>query len=464
MRTCRSILFLILISAGFPVVAQLYAPDRSACLKAGYASNTGNDSVYIFHRPAFKETNTITLRAESVDGTTGWSFIWSLYNTNTREYDIIPKADAGSSSTIDTISVFSGYRVIMTKGAVSDTFRAWILFDDFDVTVTNKDAADTVLAGYRDCKSVTLISDTIIFPLSYPEPGTGNTIYIKNNYTFQWKADKEESDDPSGVSFIGRIYNPPYKDTWYMVTVTDNFKLARIDSVFCPAITSKPNLTFEHVKLSDPLEYPDKLYQYYYDVDALSAPGKFRFDFSKSEHSIWYKLDFGDTLNYIAETDTAVIVHEYEKPGEYTAKLYTLSPEPYSCPDSVVLEKAIVLDHVTEDIIKLPNVFSPNGDMNNDVEELYIDNNIFRSYGEVSVFDIEITIVDRIGKKVHYYSGNMRDWEGWNGNVMGSNREAPNGVYYYCLTVQFFGTTEENPLLHHMEVTKKGFIHLYREN
>jgi len=37
-------------------------------------------------------------------------------------------------------------------------------------------------------------------------------------------------------------------------------------------------------------------------------------------------------------------------------------------------------------------------------------------------------------------------------------------VYFYCLTRYFYGTEEEDPTLHRMEKTSKGFIHLYREN
>jgi hypothetical protein len=378
---------------------------------------------------------------------------------------LVPKADAGMSSVIDTISVSSGYRVIMTKGAKSDTFRVWILFNDFAVTVTNKDESRTVLSGDRNCKSVTLIADTLVFPLTYPEPGTSNRCDTVDKYHFAWKADNDLSDDPSGTSFIGRIYNPPFRDTWYTVTVTDAFKLSRSDSVFCPAIASKASMIAEHVSLFDTSEYPGTHYEYYYD-DGKSAPGKFRFDLSGSENSIWYKIDFGDSVRFETESDTDKIVHEYELPKKYTATLLTQSPEPYSCPDSFLVENIIELDADTTFI--LPNVFTPNGDSHNDIAKIFdpaadSKNNVFRST-DISVFYIDITIFDRIGNKVHHYVGNIRDWIGWDGNVMGSNREAPDGVYFYCINRYFYGTDEENSALHRMEKTSKGFIHLYREN
>jgi hypothetical protein len=446
------------------VNAQLSSRDKTIAFKAEYASNPGTDSVFIFNRKAYGDINAVTLQATSTDLTTGWSFLWSVYNETSRVYDLIPKADAGMSSAIDTISVSSGYRVIMTKGAESDTFRVWIVFNDYDVRVTNKDESGTVLSGDRNCKSVTLIADTIVVPLGYPEPEMNNRIDIVNKYNFSWKADNALSDDPSGTSFIGRVYNPPFRDTWYTVTVSDNFMLTRVDSVFCPAIASKASMKAEHISLFDTNEYPGTHYEYYYD-DVNSAPGKYKFDISGSENSIWYKIDFGDSLTYTTESDTEKIVHEYEQPKKYTAMLMTQSPKPYSCRDSFIIENTIELNDTT---FILPNVFTPNGDFHNDIATLFdpnaiSKNNVFRS-ADISVFYIDITIFDRIGKKVHQYSGNIRDWIGWDGNVMGSNREAPNGVYFYCIKWSFYGINKDDHQYHPMEKTSKGFIHLYREN
>jgi gliding motility-associated-like protein len=464
--TMKIVLLLLFFTAFSRISAQLSSPDKVSSFIAEYASSPETDSVFVFNRPVFNGINTITLRATSTDSTSGWGFIWSVYNEKTRKYDIIPKADVGLSSVIDTISVSSGYRIIMTKGPESDTFRVWILFNDFTVMVINKDDSGTVLSGDRNCKSVTLIADTLVFPLVYTEPGTNNRYDTVDKYHFRWKADNDLSEDPSGTGFIGRIYSPPFRDTWYTVTVSDDFGLSRIDSVFCPAIASKAYMTAQHVSLWDSLEYPGKSYHYYYNEEDKSAPGKFRFDLSGSENSIWHKIDFGDSLVFETESDTVKIVHEYERPKKYTAMLLTQSPEPYSCRDSFILENSIELDIAKFDVI--PNVFTPNGDFHNDLAKIYDlegtdKNNAFRSF-DVSIYTIDITIFNRIGNKVHQYSGNIRDWEGWDGNVMGSNREAPDGVYFYTITLHYIGTDEKDPALHDIEETHKGFIHLYREN
>ncbi|MBN2761890.1 MAG: gliding motility-associated C-terminal domain-containing protein [Bacteroidales bacterium] len=440
-----------------PADAQISSPDMDKSFKANYSSGNNTDSVFIFNQPEYNVGKTVTLVATSTDSTTGWNFIWSVYDNASHSYVIIPMAESGVSSDIDSISVSSGYQVIMTKGILSDTFRVWVLFNDFDVIVTNKNDDGEVLSGYRSCESVSLRADTNLIPLWYPEPGTDNSINVMNKYRFTWESDNDLSDDPKG-SVTGRIENPPFRDTWYIITVKDDFGLSRSDSVFCPAIRSKAFMTAEHVPLSDSAEYPGKLYKYYYD-DVNSAPGRFRFDLSETENASWYKLSFGDDQTFEIVSDTDKIVHEYKLPGKYTAVLLTRSPEPYACLDSFTVENSLELLSAE---FKLPNVFTPNGDLNNDVVKLYEENNVFRSE-DVSTFTIEITIYDRIGKKVHEYSGDVREWKGWDGFVMGSNREAPDGVYFYCLTRHFYGPSEDNPELISREEKDKGFIHLFRD-
>lgn len=76
------------------------------------------------------------------------------------------------------------------------------------------------------------------------------------------------------------------------------------------------------------------------------------------------------------------------------------------------------------------NVFSPNGDPWN---------NVFRvdsiGDGPVSIRNFKITIFNRAGQVVHEYNGDIRDWEGWDGTVKNSSREATEGNYYYVVEI-----------------------------
>jgi gliding motility-associated-like protein len=461
-KTGKSILLILFIVSCVLVEAQISAPGKDSGFKAEYPSNKGSDSVFIFNKPAFESERIISLLATSTDRSSGWSFIWAVYNYTSRSWEIIPKADIGMISTLDTITITSGYRVIMTKGAVSDTFIVWTLFNDFNVEILNKDDTGSVIFGDYNCNSVSLRADTTVYHMSYPEPGVDTVIPVTENYTLRWKASNEESNLPSN-RFITRVEGPPYKDTWYTLTVTDFYNLSRSDSVLCPAISSKASMTAEYVPLSDSLEYADRPYKYYYKDDSqLSAPGKYRFDISGSENSESFQIKFGDGDMIETQTDTDKLVHEYRLPGKYTATLITQSPAPFGCIDSIEVENIIELNPAE---IKLPNVFTPNNDGKNDIAKLYEeeDNDAFRSK-DVSIVVIEITIFNRIGKKVHAYKGNIRDWTGWDGTVMDSNREAPDGVYFYCVTYNFFGPEKENAVkLIYRQEEKTGFIHLYRE-
>ena len=469
-KTGKSILLFLFIISCVPVEAQISAPGKDFGFKANYPSNKGTDSVFIFNKPAFENERVISLRATSTDSSAGWSFIWAVYNYTSRSWEIIPKADIGMISTLDTLTVSSGYRVIMTKGAVSDTFIVWALFNDFNVEILNKDDTGSIIFGDYNCTSVSLRADTTVYRMSYPEPGVNAVIPVIVNYTLRWKASNEESNLPSN-RFITRVEGPPYKETWYILTVTDMYNLSRSDSVLCPAIASKASMTAIYVPLSDSVEYADKPYKYYYkDDNQLSAPGKYRFDFSGSENSISYQIIFGDGDIFETQTDSDKLVHEYKLPGKYTATLITQSPAPFGCIDSVRVENTIELNPADVNP-PLPNVFTPNADGHNDLAVLYSwgdenqdeVNNAFR-INDVSIVTIEITIFNRIGKKVHAYSGNIRDWKGWDGNVMDSNRAAPDGVYFYCITYSFFGPEKENSTkLIYRQEAKTGFIHLYRE-
>jgi hypothetical protein len=73
---------------------------------------------------------------------------------------------------------------------------------------------------------------------------------------------------------------------------------------------------------------------------------------------------------------------------------------------------------------------------------------------------MDISIYSRTGLKVHAFEGNIRDWGGWDGKIMNSNRDAPEGVYFYVIS-QLDAYQDHNDPIRKKEM--KGFIHLYRK-
>jgi hypothetical protein len=432
---------------------QIFSPEASDSFGAAYNVAGGTDRVFIYNIEKYQQERKISIFALSEDRQTGWNFDWSVYDHNAHTYIPIPGTSTGWSSTVDTISVTSGYQVTMTKGSVTSVYRVWLVFNDFQVVITNKDADNKLQFGYYNCSSLDLRSDTTAYPSYYYNPVNGNRIKIVNTYTIRWTTDNPEAGIPPS-KLITRVSNPPSEDTWYKVNVTDRFKLVRADSVFYVSIQSKAEMAPPVYMDLDSANYPGKMYQLYYDKDNRSAPGRFKFDISGSKNSVSYELKFGDGEILVTDTAGSAIEHEYKKPGKYTVTLTTKSDKPYECIDSVNADPEPELKY---GVFKLPNVFSPDGGLST---ENLNNNNIFRSE-DVSVVTIEITIFDRAGRKMHTYSGDIRDWKGWDGNVMNSSRKAPEGVYYWAVsTLIYFKDPVKDDI---KKEVYSGFFHLYRQ-
>jgi gliding motility-associated-like protein len=274
---------------------------------------------------------------------------------------------------------------------------------------------------------------------------------VFNNYSIRWTADNPDASIPAS-RLITRVNNPPSADTWYRITLTDRFDLKRSDSVIYKSIQPDASLTIDYVSLGDSTEYPEK-YGSFYDNDVLSAPGKYSFDFSASKNAVAFEIAFGDGETLETGKDTTKIVHEYQLPGKYKAVLFAKGEKPFECIDSVSREAELVFA-----VFRMPNAFSPNDDGNNDLLNI-TDNDVFRSE-DISVVSIDITIFDRAGRKVHEYMGNIREWSGWKGNVMQSDRQAPEGVYFYVISLLYAYEDENKPIGSQVQ---KGFVHLFRE-
>jgi len=326
--------------------------------------------------------------------------------------------------------------------------------NDLDVYITNKDEEDVLLFGYYNCSSLDLRADTTLTPLFYYNPVTKERINVRPNYTIRWNTDNPEASTPAS-KLITRVNNPPSEDTWYILTLSDPYDLKRSDSVFYESIQSEARLaTPEYIELNDETEYPGKNYGSYYNSGIYSAPGKFRFDMTGSRNLASYEIDFGDGEVFVSGADTLEVVHEYLKPGTYKVVLTTKSEAPYECIDSISETAALVYSKFA-----LPNVFTPNDDGDNDLISLENSNDVFRSE-DISVVSIDISIFDRAGLKVHEFSGAIRDWSGWDGKVRNSNRDAPEGVYYYVVSALYLYKEGENVM---SQETHKGFFHLYRD-
>lgn len=122
-------------------------------------------------------------------------------------------------------------------------------------------------------------------------------------------------------------------------------------------------------------------------------------------------------------------------PTETTQYVLTIT-DPLGCDDSDTINVEVLCKEII-----IPNVFSPNNDGKND---------IFKISGNNCIKDYQLSIFDRWGIVV-FETTNPENH--WNGRLLQTGREAPDGTYYYVIKGSG-STLKENQ--------QKGFITLIR--
>lgn len=130
--------------------------------------------------------------------------------------------------------------------------------------------------------------------------------------------------------------------------------------------------------------------------------------------SFW---DFGDST---FSTDNNPI-HTFDSSGKYTIKLIAYRTNTI-CVDSIIKESEIKIDD-NKDSLRIPNVFTPNGDGINDYFEIQNGENPCIIYKSLAIYS-------RWGDRVFEASGTYEQLR-WNGTKNGSDLGA--GVYFYVL-------------------------------
>lgn len=136
---------------------------------------------------------------------------------------------------------------------------------------------------------------------------------------------------------------------------------------------------------------------------------------NNSTNASTYQWSFGDGFQLNAST-TAGQQHGYVNPGEY---IVVLTASNGSCSDTDTL--LITVNPLPDPIVVIPNIFTPNGDNNNDTFFITV------SY----VKSVKVTIVNRWGDKMSDYDGVQAYWDGTvNGNI------ASDGVYFFTYEIE----------------------------
>ncbi|OQY05865.1 MAG: hypothetical protein B6I20_00220 [Bacteroidetes bacterium 4572_117] len=168
--------------------------------------------------------------------------------------------------------------------------------------------------------------------------------------------------------------------------------------------------------------------------------GPFELDVTFINTTSWatdFSWDFGDESELSSEESPS---HIYTYPDGKYVVLYTAKTDD-GCLDTYSDTIYVTIPDAVFN--KPPNVFSPNNDGANDIFKLDVDD----------IESLEGWIYSRWGKTVCKWKSVEEGNNGWDGKIMGSNREAVSGVYYYYIrAIDYHGN----------EIIEKGSLHLFR--
>ncbi|HEX2921407.1 MAG TPA: gliding motility-associated C-terminal domain-containing protein [Bacteroidales bacterium] len=417
------------------IQAQLSAPGRNAVRFTTYQSSPlVKDQIFIYCSPSGNPVG--VLSASVMKGSPPYNFSWYKWDDATKSFSNNILNSSGVTSSINNLGE-GGYRLVVS-GGYDTTYTAWIVFD--------RPAAASARVKQKLCDRLALDGDTstAIHQFYYRDIANGNILYIKNDLSFIWSAQPvtfipapELLLDPVIQNFQAqpnRIYRLPVENTTFKITVNSLGCRSEASFLYEP-IHVKADFSADPTKGEAPLEvtFTDK---------SVRANSQYTWDFGEKNRDGSRKLrTFKEDSLFIFESP---FTHTYYRPGEYTVKLEVRNKN--YCIDSVTLETKINVDKSKLDI---PNVFTPNGDSQND----------FFIVESTSLRYLKVEIFSRSGVLVYRFLGegeSLSSWQGWNGNVKETSAEASPGIYYYV--IEALGWDD----IKYDSKPQRGFVYLYR--
>lgn len=402
-----------------------------------YKNSPGETPLFVFYQiNQVLKSGSLTA---TLPGSDTINFEWSKYNPAISGFDPTFSSDIGAiSSTVSNLEE-GGYRVRIWGGASIDTsMMVWVMLDHFKAEL-EKTEDDKVPAYKSTCELLVMTGFVTPDTFVYYDPVFHDTNTRIIDFKFLWTSDNVDLRIPNDTIVLDPniTYQPPYKDTWYILTATDDLGMVEVDSVHYESIQTKAEFTVEYLdKVSE--EYDADLTESW-SSETGSTDARLTVKFiNESENGASFEWVLLDTLGGIKESETTYNVEEmveftYETADEYYYP-YLVSGSEELCIDTFHLEEAIF---VVPSQLVIPNVFTPNGDGVND----------YFIFKHQSLQSCKVTIVDRNGKVAYQREiGDIYGWDGWDGNMLESNRRAPEGQYYYVVEAMGYDGEEYKDL------------------
>ena len=417
---------LLVFSGNFVAGQSLKSPTSSFSESTAYLVFSGKDSIFYFC--GVKDNQSGSLKAASSGQTV--TFIWEKFNPVSGNFSFISNETAVSSVLNNLTN--GCYRVSFRENGVDYILRAWVM----NSWVESAGSVTTSNCEYFQLHGSATGSDFIYYDLS-----SRQAISLDPSYKYVWYSE--------GLPFAAiqdpQVYDPPAKNTAYMLKVTNRAHCVVSTNVTYVSIVTKAKFSWTTTQKSDP-EFTNP--QAPLDVKFVNESengdsGKYEWFLFKEKSQIEEEAKTAVKLDSIMEhlnDDNPTNTYEYT--GKYMVKLVSVKQSPgYVCRDTFYLENYIVID---TSLVKVAPVFTPNGDGVND--ELTIQTRSLQS--------LEFQVFNRWGRTVHNfrkigYIPEDAKLAVWDGKVSG--KLATPGVYFYVVDAQGRDGVRRR---------KKGFVQL----
>ena len=433
MKRSLFLLFTLLLFTFF-VNAQIAAPQATGSDVTQYPVFSGNDNIYIFcATDSLVEIGSLTA-STSLGGSK--EYYWEKYNEQLASFELFSQeiTDAGTSQINNLAN--GCYRVTITQGSATQIYRAWV-FNDWNIAEAS--------IGNSNCESFELAGAYKTATLTYFDLSNNTPVELDKNIETQWLEGSVVL--TSQLNFA--IFDPPAENTYYTLLVSDKYGCEAQADVAYESVATKAQFSVQaEWTNSTNLVGEAPLTVTFTNESVNGTPGYYEWFFYRDINEITRESEGAaepvDSIMLVAYDDAPV--YTYENSGSYLVKLVSKHvSEGLTCVDTFALEKYIVAD---TSWIVAANVFTPNGDTQNEVFRIMF----------WSMKNLEIDIYSRWGKRVHHWQSgdiqdpvNARTESVWDGRIGG--RYASPGVYYWTA----YGVGRDGK-----KQSKHGFVHLFR--
>lgn len=476
---------LALVTGG-TVAAQITSPQADAVKQLTYPVHDATDPLFAFYQE--HETYRPGSLTAGLPGTGPFDFVWTQYDPDTDGFTIPVQSDIGvETSTISGLDE-GGFRVQISNGTGIDTsFLAWVMLDNLVVWTEKDDEGklESFRSGCSDGNYVIIAGGVEVDTFYYYDPVSHAEVYFQNDFDIEWTSDNPDltiynrtNKDAMGANFSNE---PPYKDTYYILSATDSLGMTEVDSVLYDTKHTKAEFSVEYwdkvlaaeakaeaaqegrfdeegrvIIDSTAIWTADLSREWSDEKGSLDAPLAVKFT-NESLNGYAFTWVFLDTTNEI----TGLSTREFEETSDYDYQPefeyltadefyypYLVSVSDAGCVDTFKLEEGI---EVVASQLNVPNAFSPNSLQRKKHEENKPvamtpngdGNNDYFKLKHQSIRECKITIVDRRGRTVFRKDiEDMYSWIGWDGRILNTGRIAPEGQYYYVVEAVGYDNVE----------------------